>query len=108
MTWFHPLRVNKDGHVDTSGVYYGPYEALTLLWQGERLAVVHCKGHTQYWGQSAHYIPAHVMVFENMEIDQDSEWLVEMIKEVETGRASRRVKAEMIAWAKEQEAEEVR
>jgi hypothetical protein len=103
MSWLHPLKVNRSGYVDTGGINYGPYNALTLLWQGERFAVVHCKGHTQYWGQSAHYIPASVMVFEKKDTTDASNWLVEMVKEVETGRASRQVKADMIAWAKEKE-----
>ncbi len=103
MSWLHILRVDDQGYVDTGGVYYGPYDSLTLLWQGERLAVVHCKGHTQYWGQSAHYIPAHVMAFEKMETDEQGDWLVRKVNEVDTGRASKRVKADMIAWAKEKE-----
>ena len=108
MNWLHTLRVNEQGYVETGGVSYGPYDALTLLWQGERLAVVHCKGHKQYWGQNAHYIPAHVMVFEKMDVDDSGNWLVRRVKEVETGRASQRVKAEMIAWAKEKEEEQSR
>lgn len=103
MSWLHILQVNDQGYVETGGVNYGPYDALTLLWQGERLAVVHCKGHRQYWGQNAHYIPANVMVFEKMDTSDAGNWLVEMIKEVETGRRPKRVKADMIAWAKEQE-----
>ena len=102
MTWYHSLQVNDQGYVDTDGVYYGPYDALTLLWQGERLAVVHCKGHTQYWGQTAHYIPARILVFERKGSTAGI-WLVEVIKETETGRASRRGKSNMIAWAKKQE-----
>lgn len=105
MSWLHPLRVNDQGYVETGGIDYGPYDALTLLWQGEQFAVVHCKGHTQYWGQSAHYIPADVMVFKKMDTDEQGNWLVEKIEEAKTGRASKRVKADMIAWAKEQEAE---
>ncbi len=106
MSWLHPLKVNRHGYVETGGVNYGPYDALTMLWQGERLAVVHCKGHTQYWGQSAHYTPACVMVFEKKKTNQYGNWMVEVIKENETGRASRRVKADMIAWAKKQEAKD--
>ncbi len=108
VSWLHTLTVNEDGHVETGGVHYGPYDALTLLWQGERLAVVHCKGHKQYWGQTGHYIPASVMVFEKMDTNEYDQWLVRRVKETETGRASRRVKADMIAWAKEQEVEGVR
>lgn len=105
MSWLHPLRVNDQGYVETDGVNYGPYNMLTLLWQGDRFAVVHCKGHTQYWGQSAHYIAAHVLAFEKMETNEQGEWLVEQVNTADTGRASRQVKADMIAWAKEQEGE---
>ncbi len=108
MSWLHTLLVSDKGSVDTGGVYYGPYDALTLLWQGERLAVVHCKGHTQYWGQNAHYIPASVMAFEKMDTNEQGVWLVRKVNDVDTGRASKRVKADMIAWAKEKEEEQSR
>lgn len=105
MSWYHLLRVNDQGYVETGGVNYGPYNALTLLWQGERFAVVHCKGHKQYWGQNAHYIPASVMAFEKMDVTEAGNWMVREVNSVDTGRASKRVKADMIAWAKEQERE---
>jgi hypothetical protein len=52
-----------------------------MLWQGENLAVVHCKGHTQYWGRNRHYIPASVMVFQKLRADENGVWYVEKIDE---------------------------
>jgi len=104
MHWSHTFKVNSQGYVETGGVYYGPYDSLTLLWQGERLAVVHQKGHKQYWGRNEHYISARVMIFEKQDVNEYGTWLVDKVKEVELGRSSRRIQAEEIAWAKEQEA----
>lgn len=74
---------------------------MTMLWQGERLAVVHLKGNYQYWSQNKHYIRASVMIFEKKDVNEYGEWMVEKIEEKHTGRASRRIKAELIEWAKE-------
>ena len=99
MSWEHKLEFTPNEHVQSQGVHYGPYNALTLLWKGEWFAAVHVKGHAQYWGQNRHYIPAHVMVFEKIREEGDA-WVVEgPVREYQTGKNAVQVKAENVQWA---------
>ncbi len=80
--------------VDTGGVNYGPYNAMTCLAMTDKRIAVHAKGNTQYWSQTRHYIPACVMVFEKVAED-GKRWACKNIFERECGRQSRQAKAEV-------------
>ena len=85
--------------VDTGGVFYAPHYAISCIAIGPSRIAIHAKGHRQYWGQSAHYIPAHVIVFERRGITEYGGWECKKIFEKVCGRQSRVVKAEAIRLA---------
>ena len=94
--WMKDLKVGD--FVDTGGIYYGPYNAMTCLAITENRVAVHVKGHRQFWGRQAHYIPAQVMVFEKTGED-GNRWLCRKIFEQVCGRRSGYWKSEAIRIA---------
>lgn len=82
--------------VNTGGIYYGPYNKVTSIGKSPKRIAIHVKGHNQYWGQNKHYIPAHVIVFEVVKINERGSWECKNIWEKECGRQSRKVQAEAI------------
>lgn len=85
--------------VDTGGVRYGPYDAVTCLAVGDDRIAVHIKGHYQFWSRRRNYIPAYVIVFERVSIDDAGRWDVKKVYEEKTGRDYQRVKETAISIA---------
>lgn len=85
-------------YVDTGGIYYGPYNAVTCLAITENSVAIHIKGHNQYWSQSRHYIPAHCIVLKKVKVD-GNRWECKKIYERDCGRQSKQVKEEAISIA---------
>ena len=92
----NPEELKLGDTVNTGGVFYAPYYVISCIAIGPSRFAIHAKGHQQYWGQSAHYIPAHIIVFERRGITEYGSWECKKIFDKECGRQSRAVKAEAI------------
>ena len=92
------LEVGKT--IDTRGVFYAPYDKLICIALNDHAIVGKAGGHSQFWSQSRHYIPAHVIVWQRTgEGSDDGCWEVERVWEKNTGHKSKIVQAEGIEFA---------
>lgn len=102
MRYDHVITTNdlKVGdYLNTHGVFYAPYNKIKCTWINEHAIVAHVGSHKQYWGQNAHYIPAHFIVFRKVGEDEYGDWEVVKGWEKKTGRNFGKIKAEAIAYA---------
>ena len=92
------LEIGK--RIDTRGVFYAPYNKLICIGLTDNAVVGKVSGHSQFWSQTRHYIPANVIVWQKIGPGHDdNSWEVETAWEKETGRRTKAVQAEGIAFA---------
>ena len=98
----HGIRTNNlqvGDNLVAFGVYYAPYNKIKCTWKNEHAIVAHVGSHKQYWGQNAHQIAAHFIVFRKVGEDENGNWSIVQDWEKETGRQFKKVRAEAIAHA---------